>query len=731
MRWLLHGILPLLGAGAYLLLEGYLKPYIWLLFFPAICASAWMDGIRGALVSGVVSGVLAFSLMEPRFSAAGHSAGQGLAFLIFFSSGLWSGWLKERLVKDQAAAKAREHEFRLMFETMSEGLALNEGVFNASGEMIDYRVLRVNSAFYQAADFRGGDPVGRLATELYGMDAESIRKFWLEHKDSRTNRRVEYLSPMRGRWFAVSTSPFAANHFVASFFDITALKETERALIQREAELARAQEIAKLGTYVWDIASGRLEWSEVNKAIWGFDHVPVFDEIVARLHPEDRDRILEAGLRTREEGIPFRMEYRIVLPDGAVRYLKDQAEIQRGSNGGPGVMIGTILDVTEIHTALESVRAMEAALEQSARIASLGVLARGIAHDFNNFLGAVFGHIELALAASREPRVTELLSRAAASIERARKLTGQLLTFAKGRRPELQTKYPGTLIEDAFHFALTGTGMRLHVEIAPDIWPVDIDGGQISQVLENLAINAAHACGGQGTITLRAFNAPQSGASVGLPAKDYVIVCVQDDGPGIPDDVLPHIFEPFYTTRSGGTGLGLTTSYSIMQRHNGTLVARNCSRGAEFCLYLPRSQNAVDTETQPLQPAAGSPPMRILVMDDQEDLRDVLTQGLAHLGHEALAVADGASAVAEFSAALAAGRPFGACIFDLTVPGGTGGLEAARQVRQLDPGALIVIASGYPGDLTDSEYVAAGVSAIVQKPFTLAQLRAILARQEE
>lgn len=370
---------------------------------------------------------------------------------------------------------------------------------------------------------------------------------------------------------------------------------------------------------------------------------------------------------------------------------------------------------------------MEDSAERSARIESLAALAGGIAHDFNNLLAGIFGHIELAAAASTESRVTLMLGRAAASIERARKLTGQLLTFARGGAPDLRSRRVLPLAEEVMSFALAGSGMRLEANSQPGLWPAVFDPSQLSQVLENLAINAKHATASRGSLQLDAENVSvQTGEIAGLVAGDYVRLSVRDSGQGIEPENLAHIFEPFFTTRAEGSGLGLATAYSIVKRHGGAITVDSLpGKGATFRVYLPRGSEP--EEQQPGAGAAAGVPRkcRILVMDDQEDLRDLISEGLRLMGHEPLAVSDGETALASYHRAKT-DAPFDAAILDLTIPGGMGGAEVAREIRKHDAKIPIFIVSGYANDRDEMLLAESGISGALQKPFTIAQLTQML-----
>jgi len=371
---------------------------------------------------------------------------------------------------------------------------------------------------------------------------------------------------------------------------------------------------------------------------------------------------------------------------------------------------------------------LEVHLQQSEKMEAVGRLAGGIAHDFNNLLAAIVGNIALVkmnLPAADEScrRLTEIEKAAF----RARDLTRQLITFAQGGVP---VKEPGLLpevVEEAGTFVLRGSNVRCLYAFPKDLWAVRFDAGQIGQVVQNLFINADQAMPEGGVIRVRGENVTVTEA-FHLPLKPgrYVRIAVRDQGTGIPGEHLKNIFDPFFTTKRDGTGLGLSTAYSIMKSHDGYLdVETAVGEGAVFYFYLPAEQG----------PAAGPPRKqakfyrgsgRILVMDDDEELLAVYRRVLRRLGYSPVLVRDGSEAVEAYRRALKAGRPFACVILDLTVPGGMGGKEAVVELKALDPGVRAVLASGYAGGSLRSEYRRAGFKALVEKPFDIRRLSEVL-----
>ena len=371
---------------------------------------------------------------------------------------------------------------------------------------------------------------------------------------------------------------------------------------------------------------------------------------------------------------------------------------------------------------------MEDELLKVRKIESLGVFAAGIAHDFNNLLTGILGYISLAQVVARiDAKVIAYLSEAEQACQRATALTQQLLTFAKGGAPVRHTVSMVELLKESVGFALRGANVRGDIQMAADLWPVDVDAGQMSQVVHNVVLNAVQAMPGGGTVEVRAENiAFEADAPFPLVEGQYVQITLQDYGCGIPKEVLSNIFDPYFTTKAEGSGLGLATAYAIVTKHDGYItVTSEVGLGTTVVIYLPASQHAlVSAQPRPLIPLSGSG--RILVMDDEEVIRNLLRELLETLGYTVECVQDGAEAVAVYQCAQAAGQPFAMVILDYTIPGGMGGLETLHRLRAIDPQVKALISSGYANNPVMADWAYYGFRGVVAKPYTMAQLQATL-----
>jgi CheY-like chemotaxis protein len=357
------------------------------------------------------------------------------------------------------------------------------------------------------------------------------------------------------------------------------------------------------------------------------------------------------------------------------------------------------------------------------------VLAGGIAHDFNNLLTGVLGNLSLAREQlAPGSTLLELLDESEQAAQRARGLTQQLLTFSKGGAPVKKVLSAWSVVEDAATFALRGSAVRGELTVCEGLWSVEADAGQLAQVIQNLVLNGAQAMPRGGTIRVRGDNV-ELGAASGTPlgAGRYVRISVQDEGEGIPPEHLPRIFDPYFTTKRSGVGLGLATVYAIVKKHGGHVsVASHLGGGTVFDVWLPATGRVADPQAERARPVFRGRG-RVLVMDDERIVRNTASGMLQTLGFEVLTASDGADAVALYGAERRAGRPIAAVLMDLTVPGGMGGVEALRALKAIDPAVRGVATSGYSTDPVMADRGAYGFAGVLPKPYTFDDLARVMA----
>ena len=498
--------------------------------------------------------------------------------------------------------------------------------------------------------------------------------------------------------------------------DVTERKRTDEALRASEARFRTIIETASSGILAADVETMQFLYAnpEICRML-GYSSSELLALDIASIHPASeltriqRSFAAREGLQTscqRKDGTVFPVEIRSV-------------EIELDGRRC----------LAEFFTDISEKRLLEEERLKTQKLESVGTLAGGIAHDFNNLLQGVFGYISMAkLTLDQRERSLAMLEQAEKALHQSVHLTTQLLTFSKGGKPVKRPMDLRPVIENAVKFALSGSRTDCRIDIAEGLPSVDADEGQISQMIQNIVLNADQAMPTGGTVEIAAKDvvAPGGGSPRSLAAGRYVEITISDTGIGIPGQYLDKIFDPYFTTKEKGSGLGLATSYSIISNHGGAIDVRSeVGKGSSFLLYLPVSSAAPEPRETAAVPAAGKG-RRILVMDDEELVRNVAEELIRELGHEVLCAADGAAAIDAYRRAKEAGLPYDIVILDLTVRGGIGGMETLRGLQEIDPAVKAVVSSGYSDDEVVSDFRKYGFSGFLKKPYDLAELRETL-----
>ena len=391
--------------------------------------------------------------------------------------------------------------------------------------------------------------------------------------------------------------------------------------------------------------------------------------------------------------------------------------------GEVGGVIGIMVDVTDLRRLEEEQLKVE-------KLESLGVLAGGIAHDFNNIITGILGNISLArIFIDPLHRSSRQLEEAERAAQRAAELAYQLLTFAKGGVPVKKTVSLQNIVNESVSFILHGSNVQGIIEIPDSLHAIEADDGQISQAFGNIILNALQAMPDGGTLKIRAEDVlMDEGCGFALPPGEYAKISFSDHGCGIPDENRKKIFDPYFTTKKEGTGLGLSSTYSIIKKHGGHIELQSVAgAGTTFTCYLPSTGKAIP-EYKDAEPLAildhqgGS----VLVMDDEEMIRDIAGEILDYLGYQVTTCVTGEEAIELYKAARESGTPFLAIIMDLTIQGGMGGKEAAQHILEIDPVARLIVSSGYSVDPVMSEYGKFGFSGAVVKPYEATEIARVL-----
>jgi PAS domain S-box-containing protein len=517
--------------------------------------------------------------------------------------------------------------------------------------------------------------------------------------------------------------------------DITARKQAEKALTAERELLAVTLRSIGEGVITTD-KSGRI--SLLNPAaekLTGWQQADALGQPVSEVlrlsqqlsSPLTLSKLLTKSLQNRIKGELSGPALLLSRTGNSCEISLVSSPILNPENEAVGVVLA-FKDITEKQKLAEE-------LLKSSKLESLGLLAGGVAHDFNNLLTAILTNLGLAKLElfSNEEAFGYLEDAEKASL-RARDLTYQLLTFAKGGSPIKKTALLPEILSESAQFAMRGTNIDFQLQLPSDLWPVEVDKGQLSQVIQNLVINAVQAMPSGGSVLLASINfQAEAENNLSIAEGSYVKISVQDSGVGIPPELLPKIFDPYFTTKAQGNGLGLATTYSIIKRHDGHItVSSVLGIGTTFDIYLPAVPAA--TDAQPILTTTASeqqvgilePSHRILVMDDDINIRRAVTTLLHRRGYEVEQAGDGAEMLLKYQEAQVVGQPFSAVIMDLTIRGGMGGKEAITQLLTMAPQVKAIVSSGYADDPVLSHFQEYGFKGAVVKPFRIEELTTLL-----
>jgi len=569
------------------------------------------------------------------------------------------------------------------------------------------------------------------AAEFFGRDDEEFVPIRM-HRRALEGRTGTYEHQWHERTFHCHVEPLqdedgAVIGTVGVALDITDRKRAERALLDEFELLSTTLESIEDAVCTITVDGDIVLLNEVAEKLTGVSHLeavgcPVADVFRARdansgeWLEDPFARVLQDGRSLRGEG-----EWLLVARDGRERSVAHSVAPIKSARGETHGAVLVMRDVTEK-------RRMHEEILKASKLESLGVLAGGIAHDFNNILTAVLGHISLArLGVEDDETITTLQSAERATL-RARDLTHQLMTFSKGGAPLTKAASIGDLLRESASFALSGTCARLDCRIDDGLDTVEADEVQLSRVIHNLVLNAAQAMPKGGIVSIRGRNEYlEPGNPLSLGVGDYVVIDVADQGVGIPREQLVRIFDPYYTTKESGSGLGLAICYSIVRRHGGVItVDSGEGQGTTFRIYL-RATRAPVVERSVREEEMDVSDLRVLVIDDEELVRDVLARLLRRMGAEVSCVADGEAGMERYEAAKRTSKPFDAVILDLTIAGGgMGGKETIRRLLRFDPDCRAIVCSGYSNDPVLVDYRNHGFRGRVTKPFRVDDLRRCL-----
>ena len=506
--------------------------------------------------------------------------------------------------------------------------------------------------------------------------------------------------------------------------DVTLLKKSENDLRESEERFRSLMQAANDALFIVDGKGVIKFWNQKAAELYGYESEDIIGQLFSIVVPKRYQAVHQQWMEKFSCSDDTSISGRIVegvgeRKDGSEFYAETSTAILK--QGNEKLLVSIVRDIT-------GRKRMENELQKVEKLESLGILAGGIAHDFNNILSAILGNVSLAkLLVKPEEKLYAYINNAEIACARARDLTQQLLTFAKGGAPVKKTSSISQLLRETAGFALRGSNVRCEFHVAEDLWAAEVDQGQICQVIHNLVINADQAMPEGGALQVRAENILVNGQkNIPLPEGKYISVALSDQGIGIPKEYIAKIFDPFFTTKQKGSGLGLASSYSIITNHGGYITAASePGAGSTFTFYLPASAEKIEhRETAGAVHRDGKG--RVLVMDDEDIIRDMAQELLSGLGYDVELAGDGAEALDRYQKARAAGAPVNAVIMDLTIPGGMGGEEAIQKLLAIDPEARAIVSSGYSNNPIMADYKKYGFSGVLAKPYKITELSAVL-----
>ncbi|MEJ2543931.1 MAG: ATP-binding protein, partial [Calditrichaceae bacterium] len=446
-------------------------------------------------------------------------------------------------------------------------------------------------------------------------------------------------------------------------------------------------------------------------------------EVFTLVHKKTGEKIIDPVDRIKESGELFTSPYNNVLvaKSGSAKNVSYSGSPIRDKDSH---IMGIVIVFRDITDQLK----MEKELIKNQKLESLGVLAGGIAHDFNNLLTAVTGNISLSkIMLSEDHEMYHRLDLAEKASDRARDLIQQLMTFSKGGTPVKQATSILELVKETTEFVLRGSKVKYEMDFPEDLFPVEVDPGQMNQVIHNIILNANQAMPDGGTIKIYAINKTITAKSrVPLKPGNYIRLTVEDNGPGIKSSYKQKIFDPFFTTKTDGSGLGLASAFSIIKRHQGFItVDSEKGKGSKFKIYLPATSNKIkNTKVPDTIDYKGKG--KILVMDDENFVRDTASDMISFFGFDVVCVKDGNEVIEEYKTARKSNNPYNAVILDLTIPGGMGGELAVKRLLHYDPKVTAIVASGYSTDPIMANYSRYGFKARLTKPYNLQEVGNVL-----
>jgi len=627
--------------------------------------------------------------------------------------------MERALIEAKDRAEENEEQLRAIFNNSKDAIVISKkGI-----------VVLVNNSYLELFGYSKPDEIiGRsILTNIAPSEVNKIKDFIARRY---SGLEAPYYYESIGLRINGTEFPFEVNvgmyelngekYSVGIVRDITERKMSETALKNSEEKFAKAFLASPDILFITSLENGIItEINERTEKILGYNR----DEIVGKSPKELnlwedlslRDKYIE---QIRKKGSIHDFDANFITKTGDIVNSLLSAELIELH--GEKFILGTIRDITER-------KKMEEEMQRSQKLESLASLAGGIAHDFNNLLGGIFGYIELAEEMATDHQLKDYLHKSISAIERARDLSRQMITFAKGGTPKQSVGHLFPYLADTVKFALSGSNVSFEFDIANDLWMSYFDKNQIGQIIDNIVINAKQAMPEGGKLIVSAKNAELSeNEHPILKSGKYVNISIKDNGSGISKDVIQRIFDPFFTTKQTGHGLGLSTCYSIIKKHGGSIdVESKINEGSTFHILLPAA-TGVAIEPENKQTVSFKGQGIFVIMDDEEIMREVIGDMVKSLGYTIELCHNGNTTIDFFKNEIESGKSIAGAILDLTIPGSMGGKEAVSLLKEISPETVFLATSGNSEDVVISRPKEFGFSASIAKPFKKSELMDLL-----
>ena len=638
--------------------------------------------------------------------------------------GIYSDISKRKSVEEELLES--QHKFKMIFESTPVAL-YQESV---RGDIIDCNQVAMTMTGYTREELVGMNVADLIPKDRvdeffnFAKDAKSLGWFVSEFENMRKNgERFPVIAA--GNLMRIGDE----EQLIVAVQDITRRKQAEKALAAEKEHLSVILSSIGDAVVATDTNGTITLINKVAAELTGWTIEEATGKALSRVfnivRESTREKTSNPVLEVLESGgiIQLPEQTLLISADGTERLIADSGAPIRDYEGNTIGVVLVFRDITDKHY-------VEREITKIQKLETLTLLAGGIAHDFNNILTAIIGNISLAKIYAKEmPRVNEKVSNAEKAALQARDLTHQLLTFSRGGDPIKQATDLRNIVRETVTFILSGSNVRSDMRFDDELQQVNVDPGQINQVINNLVINAMQAMKDGGILRVSASNVTvKQDQIVSLDAGSYVRVTIEDNGPGIPQEIQDKIFDPYFTTKNEGNGLGLSMTYSIVKRHHGHIVLdSHLGEGARFDIYLPVTEGISVSKDFVAQNYQGDKE-RILVMDDDIIVQESLGNSLEFLGYEVDFADHGEGAIEKYRLALEEKNPYATVILDITVPGAMGGRECVRHLLEIDPEVRAIASSGYSSDLTIEHYGKFGFIDVVPKPYKIEEIGSVLKR---